>query len=331
MAKTQEDKKDIVSSVRLVARKCACLRGTPHGQRAGPAVVAAGLAKVLGVSGAGVLLCQHGISDVKAFLAAIPDCTEEEATEFPELKPNEDLQRLLKAGLQEFFQGRMSADAALRILLDAPTPEVKEFLSNPRVLMKLGSEADTVRGTKDLLRALARYYQVRFHVGYTYHTVDPDSGTSDFLTGKEDKAFLKAVSELYREERAANEVVFSSPLYRDSPLGKCGSEYGQLGAHVLAISLLSEMGLVSHGPLSVRQIAWTLDGKNFHRMLGYILEKTGELRSAGLVEIIPDGKHARLCSVVLASQGILNEFLSYLRDADPLTTEDQADILQRAF
>ena len=66
------------------------------------------------------------------------------------------------------------------------------------------------------------------------------------------------VSEFYREDAYVHETLFSDQLYLDSPLGDVLSRYGQLGAHIVGISVLAEMGLVYHGLLSVRQIAWTM-------------------------------------------------------------------------
>jgi len=331
MAEIQEKDENVVSSVKFIARKFAYLCGVPPGQPVGPAFIVAALAKALGEGKVGELLGQHGVSDVKILLAAIPDCVQEEASEFPELRPNEDLRRLLKARLGEFFQGKMLAEEALKTLLEAGTADIKDLLSDPRTLMRGWSKSVATKGTRDLLKKLTLYYQPRFHAGYNYYTVDAGSGTSDFMTGKRDKEFLEVISESYREETYAHYTLFSSRLYLDSPLGNVVLKHGPLGAHIVGISVLAEMGLVYHGPISIHQIAWTLDPKNFHRMLGFTLEKVTELHKAGLVEVQLDDDCVRLYSVVIASHRILNEFLCYLRDADPLTEEDQSDILQRVF
>ncbi|NQU24474.1 MAG: hypothetical protein HQ567_24595 [Candidatus Nealsonbacteria bacterium] len=62
-------------------------------------------------------------------------------------------------------------------------------------------------------------------------------------------------------------------FWEDSPLGRVEDEYGDIAARTAAISILAEAGFLAHGPVQVREIAWTLSSDallNQYRYIGIV-------------------------------------------------------------
>ena len=305
---------------RAVLRKLGVRAGISPGKSVGLKFMIAATAKVAGLDGAGEALRAAGLEDVPGFLAAIPDASEEDVDGLPELKADTRLAAVIQEDLKEFLSGKAGAESALRVLLEPRNvnPDVRRFLADPTRLFARGFD-DEIQGTRELLRGLTAYYQPRFHAGYRHYVVDAATGYSAFQKGED---FAKVISKLREGERRAIRSVFSSFLYEKSPLGACRRKYGVLEAHILGATVLGEMALVAQGPLCVNAVAWTVDPVRYHRLIGFVLGRVVHLRDEGLLCMHPDVDEVRLQSHVFLAESTMDEFLCFLRKADPITDEE---------
>ena len=205
--------------------------------------------------------------------------------------------------------------------------DVRRFLTDPMALV--GRPGDALRGTRELVQALARYYQPRFHAGYQQFVVDASNGYSNFLRKDRAGDFDKVADELRDGERQAARTVFACRLYDLSPLGACRRHYGELEAHLLGAAILGEMALVAQGPLSVNSLAWTVDPHRYHRLSGLVIEKVAYLRDEGFLVVSDEG--VRLHSRVLPALPTMDKWLTFLREADPITDEEVKESLDRLY
>lgn len=246
------------------------------------------------------------------------------------VKPDKHLARLLRGELQGFAEGHCDVRKVLQVLLsDANrTDSVRKFLSNPDDV--LGDRVEPT-STAFLLRSLASFYQRRWLLGRTYLIPDAKTGYSDFVDGGREDLFTREVDTLYKEQVEAYQKVFSHQLYDRSLLGRCWREHGDVAAHTLGAVLLGEVGQVGEGPLSVREIAWTLSPKYFHRHLSLARKAVHELYAADKVQSISGGEVRFLGQVVVPTPEVLDEFLDYLRCEDPIREEEVQDLLKTVY
>lgn len=300
------------------------------GDKVGLVFLVAAAAKTAGPDATHVLQAA-GVKDVPAFLAAVPDVRETDPDRLPELKADARLAKVLRGELADFLAGKTGADEALKVLLSPARldRDMRRFLADPATLFN-GRPRDELHGTCDLVRALAGYYQPRFHAGYQHFVVDASKGSSEFLRKDKVEDFAKVADELRDDERLATRTVFASSLYDKSPLGACRRDYGELEAHILGAAILGEMAIVAQGPLSVNALAWTVDPCRYHRLAGLVLEKVGHLRDERLLVVHPD-HDVRLYSHVLPAGATMNEWLTFLRDADPITNEEVKEALDQMY
>lgn len=316
---------------RAALRALGVRAGLQAGDTAGLPLLVAALAKTADPAVAGKVLASAGVSDVKAFLAAVPDVGDADVDRLPELKADIKVAKVVKGDLAGFVAGESGPDEALRIVISkvAADRDVRRFLADPATVF--GTRViDPLRSTGELVRALAGYYQPRFHAGYHRYVVDASRGYSDFLDKDKAESFEKTADALRGGEREANRTVFASRLYDRSPLGTCRQQYGELEAHILGAAILGEMTLVAQGPLSVNALTWAVDPCRYHRLAGLVLEKVAYLRDEGLLEVHPDDD-VRLHSHVLPASSTMTGWLAYLREADPITDDEVKDALDRMF
>lgn len=314
-----------------IARKFAAARGHAKGDAVGAYILIGAIAKSLGAEAAGEILGPVGVKDVPGLLAMVPEASEDD---LPPLHPNDHLKKLVCNKLAGFFKGTMSAAEALRVLV-APenlTPEARQFLANPSAGPRAAANKEAWVDTKAFLRNLSAFYQKRYHLGWLYYGATRKSGLSDFVSGESDEAFCKAVDDIYAEEAEAKKQLFDGSDYRRSPLAGLRQQYGEDDVHILTAALLAEIGQVSDGPLSVRELAWVMDPKYFHRTLGAVRSRVYHLRVLGAVDLIPDAvEGVRLYHRVLVVEEMVDEFLRFLRDADGLTGSEIEDCLKRGL
>lgn len=318
---------------RAALRALGFRAGLQAGDRVGLPLLIAALAKTVDPGVAAEVLASAGVSDVdvEAFLGAVPDIDPADVDRLPELKANTKVAKVVKGDLAGFVGGKSGSEEALRIVLSkaAADRDVRRFLADPTIVF--GTRAiDPLRSTGELVRALVGYYQSRFHAGYCRYVVGASRGYSDFMDKDKAESFEKVADALHGGERQANRTVFASCLYDRSPLGACRQEYGELEAHILGAAILSEMTLVAQGPLSVSALTWAVDPCRYHRLAGLVLEKVAYLRDEGLLEVHPDDD-LRLHSHVLPASSTMNNWLAYLREADPIIDEDIKGVLDRTF
>lgn len=103
---------------------------------------------------------------------------------------------------------------------------------------------------------------------------------------------------------------------------------GEIPAHVLAMVILGETGVVASGPLTVREIAWTLSPKYFRRHLAVARDTVGIQEGQQRVQAISGDEISFLGQIVVPVPETLDEFLHCLRDNDPITAEEQDDVLK---
>jgi len=315
---------------RVVLRALGAQIGLRPGDKVGLALLVVAVAKVAGPDAAEALR-SAGVRDVPAFLTALPDVSPVGLDCLPELKADARLAKFLRGELAGFMAGKVDAGEALRVLLspECLDRDVRRVLADPTALSSKGN-GDELHSTRELVRALAGYYQPRFHAGYRQFVVDASSGYSEFLQGGKAKGSTKLADELRDGERQATRAVFASRLYDRSPLGACRRNYGELEAHILGAAILGEMTLVAQGPLSVNALAWTIDPCRYHRLAGLVLEKVAYLQDKGLLVVQPD-QDVRLHSHVLPASPTMNDWLAFLREADPITDEEVKDTLDRMY
>ena len=98
-------------------------------------------------------------------------------------------------------------------------------------------------------------------------------------------------------------------------------------AHILGAAILGEMNLVAQGPLSVNGLAWAVDPCRYHRLAGLVLERVSCLRDEGLLAVRPDDD-VRLNIRVLPEASAMSDWLTYFREADPITDEEVENALK---
>jgi len=316
---------------RAALRALGVRAGLQPGDKAGLPLLIAAMAKTADRNVAEKSLKLAGVKDVDAFFAAVPDIGHADIDSLPELKADWKLAKVVKSELAGFVAGEAGLAEALEVLLSPGLADrdVRRFLADPAAMFS-GRAADQLRSTEDLVRALAGYYQPRFHAGHQQFVVDASCGYSDFLNKDKADSFAKVADELRDGERQANRMVFASRLYDRSPLGFCRRQHGELEAHILGAAILGEMTLVARGPLSVNSLTWAVDPCRYHRLAGLVLEKVAYMRDEGLVVVRPDDD-VRLYSLVLPSTSIMSEWLTYLRAADPITDEEVKDAMERMY
>lgn len=313
------------------AREFAAAQGYAEGDVVSSYILIGAIAKHLGQEAAGVILQSAGVKDVAGVLAVVPEGVSE--GELPPLHPDDHLKEMVLHKLSGFFRdGSMEAEDALKVLV-APenlTAQARQFLMNPRLEPSITEGGNSSVNTKEFLRSLSAFYQRRYHLGALYHDVTRKSGLSDFSSGDSDEEFHKAVDDVYAEEAKAQRRLFAGSDYCRSPLAGLRQRYGEDDTHILTAALLAEIGQVGDGPLSVRELAWVMDPKYFHRTLGAVRGRVRELRMLGAVELIPESETGvRLYHRVLAADDVMDEFLHFLRAADKVTTAEVEDCLKR--
>ncbi len=323
-AKTTSCWQDIVGVVRALGVRA----GLQPGDKAGKPLLIAAVAARVDRHEAEQALKAAGVRDVQAFLAAIPDVSHDNLDRLPELKADGKLASVITNELAGFVAGEVGPATALEILLspELADRDVRRFLADPKTLFG-GRAADPFRTSEDFLRELAGHYQARFHAGYRRYTVDASRGYSGFLDKDKGDGLAKAAEELRNAERHANQTVFASSLYERSPLGYCRQHYGELEAHILGATILGEMTLVAQGPLTVNALAWAVDPYRYHRLAGLVRDKVGYLRDEELLTVHPDDV-VRLSSHVLAAPAIMADWLTFLRESDPITDAEIAETLE---
>jgi len=316
-----------------IARKFAVARGYAEGDSVGSYILIGAIAKHLGKEAADAILLSAGVKDVAGLLAVVPESAPDGA--LPPLQPDKHLKEIILNKLSGFFKrGTMKAEDALKVLV-APenlTAQARQFLMHPlRGLCVVEGKKASI-DTKAFLRSLSAFYQRRYHLGALYHRVTRKSGLSDFASGDSDQEYHKAVDDVYAEEAKAQQRLFGGSDYRRSPLASLRQRYGEDGSHILTAALLAEIGQVGDGPLSVRELAWVMDPKCFHRTLGTVRNQVRQLRMLGAVDLIPESEEGtRLYHRVLAADDVVDEFLQFLRDADRVTEADVDDCLKRSL
>jgi hypothetical protein len=116
--------------------------------------------------------------------------------------------------------------------------------------------------------------------------------------------------------------VFASRLYEFSPLGACRQKHGELEAHILGATILSEMELIGRGLMSINELTWSIvDPSRYHRVVGLVAEKVAYLRNKGLL-VGDTSDDVRLFGNVLPAPSAMTEWTTYLREADPITDEE---------
>ena len=324
----RQHKSSRLARVKAIARKMAKGRGVQPEDRVGPEFLVAGLLKVVGAKAAARLLGKAGLPAVD--IAAIPDASPEEVERLPSLAPDAHLAKLMRGPLSSYLKGEMLAEAALAVLL-APenlTPGVRVFLNSPR---QYPARANTSQeeSTRDLLRSLAAYWQPRYRLGHQYYSINAEC-KSDFVTGRRDEAFFRAVEDAYVAEEKTHDGLFGGHLYATSPIGKCRDRLGKLEADILSVVLVAELGqLPARGALTMNEITWCIAPKCYYRALGSVFTTVKRLRSESLVEVVPEYEHLRLHCHVIPAGHVLEEFLEFLRDADPITDQEAQDMLKR--
>lgn len=321
--KVNSDFRRVVTVARFLARKTKA-------KQVGAELLLAGALKAVDEDQALSHLRAAGVGNPEAVVKSVPNVDAADFDRLEAVKPDKHLARLLRGELQGFAEGRCDVLHVLQVLLaDANrTDGVRNFLSSPNNV--LGTQDDPT-GTAFLLRGLASFYQRRWLLGRTYLTPDAKTGYSDFVDGGRDDLFLREVDKLYREQVEAYQQVFSHQLYDRSPLGRCWREHGDVAAHTLGAVLLGEVGQVGDGPLSVREIAWTLSPKYFHRHLSVARKAVQALYSADKVQSISGGEVSFLGQVVVPTPEVLDEFLDYLRCEDPIRDEEVEDLLKTVY
>ena len=282
-----------------------------------------------GRNGGASLLQGQGINPQPVF-ASLPAPALVETTEIPPVRPSPELESLMRGALGPFLAGEAGIEDAAKILLTAPVcaQQIKRFLASPTAILSAHRASTSAESTRDLLRDLSCFYQRRWRVGRVYHAVDPNRGTSEFAEGGHDEDFFKAVDELFADEQPRFTTLFGGKLYQGSSLGRCWRELGEIPAHTLGLVLLGEIGQIGNGPLTVREIAFSLAPKYFHRYLAVALKAVTQLHEHELVQAISGGEIGFLGQTVVPTPEALDAFLVYLRVADPISATEQRDILR---
>ena len=313
---------------RGVLRALGVRAGLQPGDKVGLPFLIAAVAKTADLELAESVLKSAGVKDVRGFLAAVPDVGQADIDRLPELKADRRMAKTIKGKLAGFVTGEVGSGEALKMLLSPSVidRDVRRFQADPTTLF-VSRPDDDLQSTRELVQALAGYYQPRFHAGYQQFSVDASRGYSNFLQKNQTEAFVKVAEELRDDECRANRTVFASRLYDRSPLGSCRRKYGELEAHILGAAILGEMTLVAQGPLSVNALTWAVDPCRYHRLAGLVLEKTVYLRDEGILVVRPDDD-VRLNSRVLPDASTMSDWLTYLRKADPITDEEVQNALK---
>jgi len=314
-------------------RAVVIARGLAHAanaRTAGPEFLLAGLLQVLGPARGSALLQSHGIKRPDPILASLPAPSQAAPPALPPVRPSPELESLMRGALAPFLAGQSGAEDAAKILLTAPAcaDRIKRFLASPAVILSANRASAPPESTRILLRDLSSFYQRRWRLGQVYHAVDLKKGTSDFADGGHDEAFFKAVDELYADEQPRFAKLFSGKLYQGSSLGRCWRELGEIPAHALGLVLLGEIGQIGDGPVTVREVAIALAPKYFHRYLAVARKAVAQLHEHDLVQALSGGAVGFLGQTVVPTPEVLDEFLAYLRVADPISAAEQQDILR---
>ncbi|MCB9851893.1 MAG: hypothetical protein H6819_02260 [Phycisphaerales bacterium] len=317
------DFRRVVAVARFLARRTKA-------KQVGAELLLAGALKAVDEDQALSLLRSAGVGHPETVLQSVPDVGAADFDRLAAVKPDKHLARLLRKELHGFADGQCDVVHVLEVLLAKAnrTEAVRRFLTNPEEVLGGPGEAE---GTAYLLRALAAFYQRRWLLGRAYLTSDAKTGYSDFVDGGRDDLFIREVDKLYTEQVEAYQQVFSHRLYDRSPLGRCWREHGDVAAHTLGAVLLGEVGQVGEGPLSVREIAWTLSPKYFHRHLSVARKAVQQLYAAGQVQSISGGEVSFLGQIVVPTPDVLDEFLEYLRREDPIRDEEIEDLLKTIY
>lgn len=313
-----------------VTRKLARAVGVKPDEKIGSVFLIAGICKAIGQEHASDALRSAGVANVAELFEAIPDALPEDADRLPALRPDARLEAIMRGELSPFLAGDAPGEMALEVLL-APenvTDSVRRFLADPGYIARSRKNAKEF-STRELVRGLSDYIQLRYRLGRQYYSINAKTGHSDFARGNRDADFFSAVDDMYEAEREARQKLFGGSLYQSSPLGRYWKEYGEDAGHVLTMVLLSDMGQVGSGPLSVREIAWCLDPKYFHRMLARARAAVRQLAKENIVELAPEGNTIHLFQRVIATEPVLDDFLSFLRDQDPISDQEAQDMLKR--
>jgi len=248
----------------------------------------------------------------------------------PALVPDDHLASLLRGELKSFREGEMSAMDALSILL-APgglTMEARTSLGlTSGKVIKIGDRE--LIDTRSFARRLAFFYQSRYVLGAKYQRAGKGEIHPDFVTGEQDDALSEAYRQLVLQERRSRGEHFGSAAYDCSPLGGIRNEFGEIEAHVLGAVLLAEMGYVSGGTLSVRELGYIIDPKHYYRLLGKVRRSVKVLKINGLVELMPelDGEVQLGCQVI-PSEDVLDAWLAFLDSRSVINSDEVEDMMQ---
>lgn len=299
-------------------------------KKAGPEFLLAGLLHVLGQERGGGLLQAHGINPQPVF-AALSAPGLAEMTDLPPVRPSPELESLMRGALAPFLAGQAGLEDAASILLSAPVcaQQIKRLVVTPSEVLSGTAASAPAESTRALLRDLSCFYQRRWRLGHVYHAVDLKKGTSDFAEGTHDDDFFKAADELYADEQPRFRKLFDGKLYHASPLGRCWRELGEIPAHTFGLVLLGEIGQIGDGPLTVREIAFSLAPKYFHRYLAVARKAVAQLCEHEWAQEISGREIGFLGQTVVPTPEALDEFLCYLRSADPISAREQEDILRQ--
>lgn len=314
-----------------IARQFASVQGYAEGDAVGSYILIGAIAKSLGEENAGEILRSAGVKDVPGLLAVVPAAAEDNLSP---LRPDDHLKKLIRTVIAPFFKGTMPAEEALKLLVAAEnlTPDARQFLTAPCAKRRVVEGRNAWVDTKRFLRDLTAFYQKRYRLGWMYYGASRKGCLSDFVTGDSDEEFFKAVDDVYADEAKAKKEIFGGAAFRRSPLAGLRQRYGEDDTHILTAAMLAEIGLVSDGPLSVRELAWVMDPKYFHRTLGAVQNRVRCLKTAEAVELVPDGDEGvRLYHRVLVAEETVDEFLQFLRQADGMTAEEIEDYLKRGL
>lgn len=274
-------------------RAVAIARGLAHAaksKKAGPEFLLAGLLHVLGKERGASLLRAQGFNPQPVF-AALPASALVETTGVQPVRPSPELESLMRGALGPFLAGQIGIEDAAKVLLTAPIcePQIKRFLTSPTEALSGTSAPAPAESTRVLLRDLSCFYQRRWRLGHVYYGIDVKKGFSDFAQGGRDEDFFKAVDELYTSEHHGLNKLFGGKLYQSSSLGRCWRELGEIPAHTFGLVLLGEIGQIGDGPLTVREIAFSLAPKYFHRYLAVARQAVAQLHEHDLVQAISGG------------------------------------------
>jgi len=235
------------------------------GSQVGPEVLAGGLIAQLPARLSDDLLSRFGAPDPKKVRDMV-SLAVRRSKEAAKVKVSRKLASLLKAANHDVA---CSASTLRRALTDFRTDAVGWMLYEPYDFVGHYRGAESKQPTVgDLLEQLVRLYGPRLHCGEMLYGVrGQSSGVRLFATAGGRKAVLAAAARFKHGEHSGLRGFYSRAIYERSPMGKCGRKFGELAAQVVGIVTLADMGLLGIDPLSVREIAWTIDYREYHHSL----------------------------------------------------------------